>query len=128
MVSIYSATILTFAYFIRIFEKPYYRATNNPLFDSYFESVWFTVVTSTTIGYGDVSPGTSPGKLAVIILAFWSAFLTSLLIVTMDGIFQMSTNQKIAMKHIKLTRKAAVAITKGIKYFRAKKDLHFLLK
>jgi len=90
--SLYAFTILSAAYFIRIFEKPYFRKIGEPLFDSFFDSIWFTVITQTTIGYGDISPGTTPGKISVIILAFWSALLTSLLVVTVSSIFEMGND------------------------------------
>lgn len=124
--TLYSSTILIAAYLIRIFEKPYFREMNDPKFDSYFESIWFTAITFSTIGYGDLSPGTYCGKIIVIILAFWSVILTSLLVVTVSSIFQMSANQEMAFRHIQLTRSAAKAITKGILYFRAKRDSHLL--
>ena len=90
VLSLYGTTIIVAAYLIRIFEKPYFRVTGEPTFDSYFESIWFTTVTFSTIGYGDISPGTKFGKIIVIILAFWSVLLTSLLVVTVSSIFQMS--------------------------------------
>lgn len=124
--TIYCTTILVAAYLIRIFEKPYFRMTDSPTFDSYFESIWFTSITFSTIGYGDISPGTKYGKAIVIILAFWSVLLTSLLVVTVSSIFQMSSNQEMAFRHIQLTRTAAKAITKGVLYFRAKRDSHML--
>jgi len=58
---LFMVTIFTAAYVIRIFEIPYYRMTSDPVFDSYYQSIWFTVITFTTIGYGDISPLTPPG-------------------------------------------------------------------
>lgn len=126
VMTLYSLTILTAAYLVRIFEKPYFRTIDNPVFDSYFDSIWFTAVTFSTIGYGDISPGTYFGKIIVILLAFWSVLLTSLLVVTVSSIFQMSSNQEMAFRHIQLTRSAAKAITKGVLYFRAKRDSHLI--
>ena len=119
---LFFSTVLSSAYLVRIFECPYFRHAGTNTFDEYFNAVWFTVITLTTIGYGDVSPGTKPGKIIVILLAIWGALLLSLLLVVMNNIFIVDNNQKMAMHHIKLTRQAAQAICRGYNYFRAKKD------
>ena len=83
-------TVCIFAYLVRIFEIPYLKETDDATrFESYFEAVWFTVVTLTTIGYGDVSPGTLPGKIVTIILGFWSAIFMALLVSTVSNIFNL---------------------------------------
>ena len=43
------------------------QATNNKLL-TLFDAFWFTIVTITTIGYGDVTPITVPGKLITVII------------------------------------------------------------
>ena len=114
-------TVCLFAYLVRIFELPYSRKVENPTdLESYFNSIWFTVVTLTTIGYGDVSPGTHPGKFVTIILAFWGAIFLALLVATVSNIFNLSHSQEMALRHVRLTRQAAQVITTGIRYFRAK--------
>jgi len=101
---IFFGTILFFAYVVRIFEVPYYREIGNPVFDNYFNSIWFTVITLTTIGYGDIYPCTHLGRIVTIILAFWGALLLSLLVVTVSNVFLLDTNQKIALRHVRITR------------------------
>lgn len=90
--------------------------------------MWFTVITLTTIGYGDISPGTKPGKVIVIVLAFWGALLLSLLVVVMNSIFSLDNKHKLAVYHIKQTRQAAQAICQSILYYRAKQDARMLKK
>lgn len=55
---IFIVTVFIFAYIIRVFEMPRSRLEDDDTFDSYFNSIWFTVITITTIGYGDISPRT----------------------------------------------------------------------
>src|SRR5262249_38273592 len=43
------------------------RATN-PLFNSFGTSVWWAIVTITTVGYGDVYPITTAGRITGVVL------------------------------------------------------------
>ena len=79
---------------------PRFRIDGDDTFDYYFNAIWFTVVTLTTIGYGDFSPETPPGKVVTIILAFWGALLLSLLVVVMSSIFNLNEQEKIALRHV----------------------------
>ena len=56
VLSIFFGTVFIAAYLIRIAELPYYRHIGED-FD-YFNSVWLTVITLTTVGYGDMSANT----------------------------------------------------------------------
>ncbi len=56
-----------------------------------------------------------------MISAFWGAFLISLMIVTIGQTFELTRNQKKAMHHLFLTRKAAASITCAMRYYMAKK-------
>ena len=122
----FTSTILILSYILRIFELPWFRQepTYLPEFDSYFNSVWCTIITLTTVGYGDIAPGTIPGRVIAMITALWGAFLISLLVVTVSSVFDLSNNQKMALRHIRLTRTAAMTISRAIKYFLARKRYH----
>lgn len=55
-------TVLIFSYVIRILEQ------ENPIFDfkNYYNSIWYCLVTLTSIGYGDFFPKTPLGKICKI--------------------------------------------------------------
>lgn len=50
-------------------------------------SVYTTVITMTTVGYGDLSPRTSLGKIVAMIAALWGAFLISLMVLLVQNYF-----------------------------------------
>lgn len=43
-------------------------------------SVYTTIITMSTVGYGDLSPRTMIGKIIMLIAALWGAFLISLMV------------------------------------------------
>ena len=119
-------TLFLFAYVVRVFEMPRFRLDEDDRFDSYFNSIWFTVITLTTIGYGDISPLTIPGKLTTIILAFWGAVLMALIVVVLYKVFDLSEDEQMALSHVELTETAAETIKKSMQYFIAKKKSQML--
>ena len=130
---IYTCLIVTFsfAWLLRIVELPFFRTETSAdsinLFDSYFNSIWCVVITMTTVGYGDTVPATCPGKCLAMMIALTGSFLTSIVIVTVTNTLQLPTKQTLAMRHIHITRSAALTVQKAFKFFRAKKR-YFMLK
>lgn len=118
---ILTSSTLIIAYILRIFEIEYYRSVGQIDFDNYFNAVWVIVITITTVGFGDLVPFSFIGRLIIIATAFWGGFINSLVIVSVTKIFELSRNQKKAMHHLYLTRKAASSITSAMRYFMAKK-------
>jgi hypothetical protein len=103
----FTGSVSILAYQMRIFELPYMHIgveqdTNFSL-DQFFNSVWLIVITITTVGYGDISPNTEPGKIVAMVAALWGALLTSLIVVTVQSIFDLPLNQLKALKHIECT-------------------------
>jgi len=47
--------------------------------NSFFHSLWFSIVTVTTVGYGDLSPVSAIGKLAAIAIMFIGIFYVAVL-------------------------------------------------
>ena len=78
--SIFVITIFIFSYIIRIAEMPFSRMGDDGIFDSSFNSVYFTAITLTTIGYGDISPGTKLGKALTICFALWGTVLLAVVV------------------------------------------------
>ncbi|WP_027410546.1 potassium channel family protein [Anoxybacteroides tepidamans] len=70
MLLIGSAIILLFGLMMHVAEPDTYR--------TFFDGIWWAVVTAATIGYGDLVPKTSLGKLiAITLILFGTGFLSS---------------------------------------------------
>ena len=104
-----TVTALTLAYILRIFERPYYVAAywdpkthsvTQDDFNSYFNSVWVTIITMTTVGYGDFSAVTVPGRITSIVEALCGAVLISLLVTTMSSHLMLKPEERKVLNHI----------------------------
>ena len=56
------------------------KAAGNAGFGSIWDTVWYSLVTMTTVGYGDVTPVTAGGKLIGIVFALCSIGILTALI------------------------------------------------
>lgn len=53
-------------------------------------AIWLTVITITTVGYGDIWPHTVGGQLTCATIAIWGAFVVSLLIMVTTQVFDFN--------------------------------------
>lgn len=97
---LFTMTILIFGSWVRICEIPYQRANGSQEFDKFSRSIWFTIVTLFTVGYGDLYPGSDPGKIATVFLAFFGAILLALVVVSCSNIFNIEGKEKVALSHL----------------------------
>lgn len=109
---LFIATIFILAYILRIFEIPYYRRFGKNIyeFDDFNNALWLVLMTITTVGYGDVTLNTFPGRIIIIIAALWGAVMISLVVLVSANIFKLSKSQTKALRHIRVTRSAAKSI------------------
>ncbi|MHC1591062.1 MAG: potassium channel family protein, partial [Candidatus Helarchaeales archaeon] len=84
-----------------LFEPPYTPFLDpNKLLDSFY----WTIITITTIGFGDITPSSIPGKMLAIILAFFGVTLVSLAIATIiDSLIESKFFTK--RKYLRMVRK-----------------------
>jgi hypothetical protein len=72
--------ILFFAFTIRIFERPYWHQSGLLSFNDIGSAIWVTIISMTTVGYGNMYPVTVPGRSIMIVAVLYGAFLLALLI------------------------------------------------
>jgi voltage-gated potassium channel len=65
----------------------HYFESGHPIGESYFNALYFTVITTATIGFGDLVPVTTAGK---IITMGYAVFYVPLFLYVMTVLFQSS--------------------------------------
>lgn len=83
--------------------------------------MYVSIITITSVGYGDITPKSLNGKLIVMATALWGAILLSFLVLFMINAFNLDENQENAIAHIDKNRLAALTINRSLKYFLLKK-------
>lgn len=116
-----SVFILGFA--LMVMERPYYAAIGRYEYDFITNSMWLVFVTMMTIGFGDFSPMTSFGKYLIFISGIWGVFISSLIVVCLYGLLDLSNDQfEVFIKIIK--SRMAVKLVESVYRFKMSKNSH----
>ena len=78
--------IFMFGYLIKIAER-LISYVPGIKFDYYLNCLWYAFITMSTVGYGDLSPETTFGRLIGIIISLNGIFINSLLTVIINDVF-----------------------------------------
>jgi hypothetical protein len=62
--------------------------------------MWCVILGMTTVGYGDIVPGTHIGRLFVIVACFIGTFIIALLTVTLQRMINHSVEENKAFNYV----------------------------
>ena len=103
-------SVLFFAYVVRIYERPYYNELGYLDFEHISSSIWATIITMSSVGYGGMYPSTSWGRAIIIISTLVGAFILSILIAILHDWIELEDNKKEALVTVTKRRKAVIVI------------------
>lgn len=66
----------------------------NPNVNNYFDAVWWSIITVTTVGYGDIAPVTIAGRVIAIVLILGGMGLFSVITAYLSSNFLKMYDQK----------------------------------
>lgn len=93
-------SVFVFGFCLQSYEQPFqYSSGQN--WDSVVSGLWCTIVTMSTVGYGDFYPVTHVGRFIAIFAMMWGQFLISLLLIAMVITADFSTQEEKAFNSIK---------------------------
>jgi len=86
IITIFLISLGMFSFAFRIAENVIYSTT--PL-GTYGNMAWMTVVTMTTVGYGDYTPKTQLGRIIGALCVSWGVLIVSVMVVVLTRAFSM---------------------------------------
>lgn len=92
-------SLMIFSYNLRLFERQIYNRnidSSNPFlaYKDITTSMWNTLITMTTVGYGEFFAQSHCGRAIAIMAALWGTLNTSLLVVAMNNLFLFDSSQE----------------------------------
>lgn len=57
--------------------------------ENFANALWLTIITMTTVGYGDFYPRTLFGRIIDVFLIIWGIFIVSLMVVVLTNTLNM---------------------------------------
>ena len=86
-------SIILFGFILRIFERPLSAASSQD-FNNINNALWVTLITMTTVGYGDFFPKSNIGRFVGIMIAFWGVAFVSLFVVTLTNLLAFENGEE----------------------------------
>ena len=97
---------MALASLVRVFERPYYEFNFGPdktyyYFSDYSTSVWYMIITMTSVGYGDMVAVTPLGRFVTLIATIVGAFYLALMVAFVTEWLLLSEKQALGMHKVK---------------------------
>ena len=130
LVLLFTLTVSVLAYIVHIFEMYFsiWPRTETQVAEQgiFYNIVYLVIMTITTVGFGDYTAKTYPGKFVIMFTALWGAVMISIFVLIVSNIFNLSQKEEKALIQIDVSRKAANAIVQSFKLFSKKRRYHLL--
>ena len=87
------STLIFFGFIIRVVERPIMETVTNPSLLGWDDIIWYCIITTSTIGYGDKVPFTLPGRFTAFFMILWGGIWTSLFVSTLNTALNLGENE-----------------------------------
>ena len=105
-----------FACVVRIYERPFWWARGTFQFSTLSSALWLTIITMTTVGYGNMIPSTSPGRCIIVIAIIVGAIILGWLVAVISSGFDLEDDKKESLVKVIDQKTAGHVIMTALKY------------
>lgn len=99
LVSNLMMSMFYFGYLIRIFDQDLSEISGQN-FNNIANPVWLSIVTMTTVGYGDFYPKSNPSRIVGILCSFYGVYLISLFVIALENLLYFDQSEEISFELI----------------------------
>lgn len=92
MTATFLTSVIIFSFLFRIAEYQIYSVS---CLTMYSDMAWMTVITMTSVGYGDYTPKTPVGRLIGALCVSWGVLIVSVMVVVLTNTFSMNRSKAI---------------------------------
>ena len=123
---IFALSLIVFTFILMVFEVENLMTPSDLAYlnSPFISTMYFVMITLTTIGYGDYSPKTFEGRLIIMIAAIWGTIILALFVSVASQIFEMDDNESRAIDQVEISRQATRLIYKSLVFYQSKKKLY----
>lgn len=111
--------VLVDAYIIRVWERPYFELLFDPpyyTFSGMSNAIWYTIISMTSVGYGDMVASTHMGRACAVFTIVNGALLLALLVGIVLDWFQLRDHQIETINKIQESRLAVKSVRAALEY------------
>lgn len=118
IIIVFLTSVALFAYSFRVAEHEF-LSIDMPT--AYSNVTWMTIITMTTIGFGDISPKTPLGRFVASLCVTWGVFIVAIMVAVLTNILSLNrqeTQSLMILKRLKRKEKvkqaAAIYLRQGL--------------
>ncbi|CAD8126927.1 unnamed protein product [Paramecium sonneborni] len=94
LMGLFVSGMVLFGYSLEIAERALYRDEIGNSMYSVMTSLWVTLTTIATVGYGEFYPTTDLGRISMAVCVFWGVSYTSLFTAMLDSMFERMNGEE----------------------------------
>ena len=108
---------------LRVMERPMVKEDGLD-FNYAGNDFWLVIITMTTVGYGDLYPETTLGRLIIVFAALWGGVVLAIVFASMGSFLEFSNKEQGAYDSITVSKAAGDAITTAFKFHKETAGMH----
>ena len=103
-------TTFNLALIFQIFETPYRLIVDDQKLNNYGQTWQLIFITMTTVGYGNVAPLTTLGRLTCMFTAYWGTFVAAVMVIAILDVFELSPQEQRVIDMVTYNHAASTAV------------------